>query len=127
MTTASIKSMGSGIGGAIILAIFCMTFLTLEKVVFIIPLFLAFTGAMTGFQLVDTLRGRIHGRFFFPFVMGAGQGGAVFAIVTVTGPLTGLWPMGYLGLTVSDLMIYIAVSGVTSYLGARLAARYFNL
>ena len=127
MTKASFKSMGSGIGGSLILALFCMTFLTLEKVVFILPLFLAFTGAMTGYQLVDNLREGIKGRFLFPFVMGAGQGAAVFAIVRVAGPIAGAWPVGYLGLTGTDLIVYILVSAVTSYLGARLAARYFNL
>ncbi|MCG8636501.1 MAG: hypothetical protein MI863_21895 [Desulfobacterales bacterium] len=123
MTLASIKSLGSGIGGAVVLSLFAATFLTLEKVVFIMPVFLAFTGAMIGFQLVDTLRGKIRGRFLFPFVMGTGQGAAVFALVNITGPLAGRM----LTLTVGDLAVYIVVSGITSYLGARLAARYFNL
>ncbi len=123
MTFASIKSLGSGIGGAIILALFGMTFLTLDKVVFIMPLFLAFTGAMIGFQLVDTLRENIQGRFLFPFVMGAGQGAAVFALINITGPLAG----SYITLTFGKLLVYILISGITSVLGARLAARYFNL
>ncbi len=123
MTFASIKSLGSGIGGAIVLSLFAATFLTVEKVVFIMPVFLAFTGAMIGYQLVDTLRGKIRGRFAFPFVMGTGQGAAVFALVNITGPLAGRM----LTLTVGDLLVYIVVSGITCYLGARLAARYFNL
>ncbi len=123
MTLTSIKSLGSGIGGAIVLSLFAATFLTVEKVVFIMPVFLAFTGAMIGFQLVDTLRDKIRGRFAFPFIMGTGQGAAVFALVNITGPLAGRM----LTLTVADLLVYIVVSGITSYLGARLAARYFNL
>jgi len=123
MTLASIKSLGSGIGGAVILALFATTFLTLEKALFITPLFLAFTGAMIGFQLVDSLRNRIKGRFIFPFVMGAGQGAAVFVLVNFAGTIFGR----IIPVTGIDLVIYILVSGITSYLGARLAARYFNL
>jgi len=123
MTLASIKSLGSGIGGAVILALFATTFLTLEKALFITPLFLAFTGAMIGFQLVDSLRDRIRGQFVFPFVMGAGQGAVVFALVNFAGRFAGQ----VLPVTGADLVIYILVSGITSYLGARLAARYFNL
>jgi len=124
MTHASIKSLASGIGGAIVLGLFASTFLTVEKAVFIMPLFLAFTGAMIGFQLVEILREHIRGRYLFPFVMGCGQGAVVFSIVNISGPLA----LGtYLGLSVADLIVYIAVSGITSVLGARLAARYFNL
>lgn len=123
MTRASIKSVAGGTGGAIVLALFFTTFLTVDKVVFIMPLFLAFTGAMTGYQLVDTLRQGIRGRFLFPFAMGAGQGAVVFILVAFMGPLAG----SLAAMTLADLAVYILVSGITSYLGARLAARYFNL
>jgi len=123
MTKASIKSLGSGIGGAMVLALFSTTFLTVDKTLFIIPLFLAFTGAMIGFQLVETLQEGIRGRFIFPFVMGAGQGAAVFVLINFAGSVLGqIFPV-----TGLDLIVYIVVSGVTSYLGARLAARYFKL
>jgi len=124
MTRASVKSLGSGIGGAIVLGLFASTFLSVERAVFIMPLFLSFTGAMIGFQLVDILREHIRGRYLFPFVMGCGQGAVVFSIVNISGPLA----LGtYLGLTVGDLVVFIFVSGITSVLGARLAVRYFNL
>ena len=124
MTRASIKSLGSGIGGAIVLGLFASTFLTFERAVSIMPLFLAFTGAMIGFQLVEILRDHIRGRYLFSFVMGCGQGAVVFSIVNISGPLA----LGnYLGLTAGDLCVYILVSGITSVLGARLAVRYFNL
>lgn len=123
MTAASIKSLGSGIGGAIVLTLFSTTFLTLEKALFITPLFLAFTGAMIGFQLVDSLRDQIRGRFVFPFVIGAAQGAAVFVLVVLGGEMLGQ----VMPVTGLDLMVYISISGITSYLGARLAARYFNL
>ncbi|PIE61193.1 MAG: hypothetical protein CSA29_04545 [Desulfobacterales bacterium] len=123
MTAVSIKSLGSGIGGAVVLTFFAGTFLTVEKAVFIIPLFLSFTGAMIGFQVVSALGNRIRGKFIFHFVMGAGQGVAVFSIVNVIVPMFG----GYLLLSAVDLLIYMIVSGVACCLGARLAVRHFNL
>jgi|GEM_PF-595508 hypothetical protein len=124
MTFAGVKSLGSGIGGALVLGLFTTTFLTVEKAVFIMPLFLAFTGAMVGFQLKEILRDNIRGRYVFFFAMGCGQGALVFAIVAISGFLT----LGAdLGLTLADLVVYSVVSGITSVLGARLAARYFNL
>ncbi len=123
MTLSSAKSMGAGIGGIIVLALFCSTFMAMEKVMFILPLFIGFAGAMTGFQLVDLLRDQIQGWFIFPLVMGAGQGAAVFCIVSFVLPRLGsLFP-----LSLADLIVYMVVSGITSVLGARLAVRYFNL
>ncbi len=123
MTATSIKSLGSGIGGTVVLTLFAGTFLTIEKAVFIIPLFLAFNGAMIGFQMVSDLGHQIRGKFIFPFIMGTGQGAAVFALANVIVPMVG----GFLLLSAVDLLVYIIVSGVTCYLGARLAARHFKL
>lgn len=123
MTTATLKSILSGVGGSLILALFCMTFLTPDRVLIILPLFIAFNGAMTGYKLVEELGNRIQGRFVFPFVMGIGMGAAVFAAVHAAGKM--MHTQAYL--TITDLGIYTLISGVTSYLGARLAARYFNL
>lgn len=123
MTLSSAKSMGAGIGGVIVLGLFCSTFMAMEKVMFILPLFIGFAGAMTGFQLVDILREQIRGRFVFPLVMGAGQGAVVFCMVSFVLPWLGTpFPM-----SLTDLVVYMAVSGITSVLGARLAVRYFNL
>jgi uncharacterized membrane protein YeaQ/YmgE (transglycosylase-associated protein family) len=124
MTYRSIKSLGSSIGGAIILGLFATTFLTIDKAVFIMPLFLGFTGAMLGFQLIESLRSRIKGGYLFPFVMGCGQGAVVFSLLNISAPLAA---GTYLGLGLWDLGVYILVSGITSVLGARLALRYFNL
>ena len=123
MTLSSVRSMGAGIGGVIVLALFCSTFMAMEKVMFILPLFMGFAGAMTGFGLVDILREQIHGRFVFPLVMGVGQGAVVFCIVSFVLPRLGsLFP-----LSLADLIVYMVVSGITSVLGARLAVRYFNV
>ena len=122
MTLSSMKSMGAGIGGVIVLGLFCSTFMSMEKVMFILPLFVGFAGAMTGFQLVDLLREQIRGRFVFPLVMGAGQGAVVFCMVSFVLPRLG----SHFPMSLADLAVYMVVSGITSVLGARLAVRYLD-
>jgi hypothetical protein len=123
MTIAALKSIFTGIGGSLILAGFCSTFLTMDKILFILPLFIAFNGAMTGYRLVEVLKEKIMNVPVFSFVLGAGGGAATFAIVNFAGSMV---PNPF-SLTLSDLFIYMAISGITSYLGAKLAVRYFNL
>ena len=123
MTIASLKSIFIGVGGSLVLAAFCLTFITLEKIIFIMPLFLAFNGAMTGYKIVEALKSKIKNISLFSFVLGIGGGTLTFVIVNFAGSFikTGLL------LNIYDLLIYMAVSGLTSYLGAKLAVRYFNL
>ena len=123
MTITAIKSILAGVGGTLVLAVFCTTFISIEKVLFIIPIFVAFNGALTGYRVVEEMKNRIRNIGFFSFMMGIGGGAATFSVVNLTGRMLNN-PFG-LGLT--DMVIYIGVSGVTSYLGARLATKYFNL
>lgn len=123
MTAASIKSVLAGVGGTLVLSVFCTTFITVEKVLFIIPLFIAFNGALIGFRLVEGMKDRIKNAGFYSFIMGIGGGAATFSVVNLTGRMIG----NPFGLGFTDMFIYIFVSGVTSYLGAKLACRYFNL
>jgi len=87
------------------------------------PFFIAFNGAMTGYRLVEVLKRRISSVPVFSFVLGIGGGAATFVIVNFTGSVV----QNPFSLTLFDLFIYMTVSGITSYLGARLAVRYFNL
>jgi hypothetical protein len=123
VTISAIKSILAGVGGTFVLAAFCTTFIAIEKVLFIMPLFIAFNGTMTGFRVVEALQDRIRNFTLFSFVMGAGSGAATFSVIDLTGRMMN----NPFGLTFMDLGLYIVVSGVTSYLGAKLAARYFNL
>lgn len=123
MTITAAKSILIGVGGSLVLAVFCSTFLAIDKVLFIMPVFVAFNSAMTGYKLIESLRNKIKNISLFSFVMGIGGGALTFVAVTAAGgfvqyasPLDGY-----------DLLIYVAVSGITSCLGARLAVRYFNL
>ncbi|WP_300455386.1 hypothetical protein [Desulfobacula sp.] len=122
MTISALKSMIEGIGGSLILALFCSTFMGLDKILFILPVFIAFNGAMTGYRLVEVLKKKISNAPLFSFVLGIGGGAATFAIVNLIGSVVGK-PFS---LTLYDLFVYMAVSGMTSYLGAKLAVRYFN-
>ncbi|WP_022668009.1 hypothetical protein [Desulfospira joergensenii] len=124
MTISALKSVCIGVGGSLILAAFCSTFITMEKIFFIMPLFVAFNGAMTGYRLVEALTDRIHNTGLFSFVLGIGGGALTFVAVNAAGSLL---PGGWFALGVLDLFVYMIVSGVTSYLGAKLAVRYFKL
>jgi uncharacterized membrane protein YeaQ/YmgE (transglycosylase-associated protein family) len=123
MTITVLKSIFIGVGGSLILAVFCSTFITMDKVLFIMPLFIGFNGAMTGYRLVEALKNRIINISVFSFVLGIGGGAITFVAIN----LTASFMENTFSLTMTDLFIYMAVSGITSYLGARLAVRYFNL
>ncbi len=127
MTVAAVKSIFIGVGGSLILAVFCSTFIAIEKILFIIPLFIGFNGALTGYRLVEALKNRIVNISLFSFVMGIGGGALTFISVNFAIRFTELLVVNAFLLKMSDLFIYMAVSGITSYLGAKLAVRYFNL
>jgi hypothetical protein len=68
-------------------------------------------------------------------VLGIGCGALTFIIVNFAGSFiksgffadNGFLSNDILLLNIYDLLIYMVVSGITSYLGAKLAVRYFNL
>ena len=127
MTIASLKSIFIGVGGSLILAVFCSTFIAVEKILFILPVFIAFNGAMTGYRLVEVLKTKILNVSLFSFILGIGTGALTFIALNLAlhfaGPIEGNTFL----LNIYDLFIYMAVSGITSYLGAKLAVRYFKL
>ncbi|MBU8849483.1 MAG: hypothetical protein KOO64_08050 [Desulfobacterales bacterium] len=123
MTIATLKSIFIGVGGSLILAVFCSTFIATDKILFILPLFIAFNGAMTGYRLVEVLKTRITNIPVFSFVLGVGTGALTFVAVNFAGSFMREAVL----LNIYDLIIYMVVSGITSYLGAKLAVRYFNL
>ncbi|MDA3790316.1 MAG: hypothetical protein PF503_17715 [Desulfobacula sp.] len=123
MTIATLKSIFIGVGGSLILAVFCSTFIAIDKILFLLPIFIAFNGAMTGYRLVEVLKNRIKNIPVFSFVLGVGGGALTFVALNFAGSFM---ENGF-SLNIYDLFIYMAVSGITSYLGAKLAVRYFNL
>jgi hypothetical protein len=123
MTIATVKSIFIGVGGSLILAVFCSTFIAIDKILFIMPLFIAFNGAMTGYRLVEVMKKKISNISVFSFVLGVGGGALTFVALN----LAGQYVSNTFSLTIYDLLIYMTVSGITSYLGAKLAVRYFNL
>ena len=129
MTIAAVKSIFVGVGGSLILAVFCLTFIDIDKILFIMPLFIAFNGAMTGYRLVEVLKNQIKSVPVFSLVLGIGCGALTFVAVNFAGSFikNGFFLNDVLLLNIYDLLIYMAVSGFTTYLGAKLAVRYFNL
>ncbi|MCP3875834.1 MAG: hypothetical protein GY699_22110 [Desulfobacteraceae bacterium] len=123
MTMAALKSVFIGVGGSLVLAVFCSIFITMDKVLFGFPFFIAFNGAMTGYRLVEVFKIQIKNVSVFSFVLGLGGGAATFVIVNFAGSFM----RNSFSLSIYELFTYMAVSGITSYLGAKLAVRYFNL
>jgi len=87
------------------------------------PVFIGFNGAMTGYRLVEVLKNKIINIPVFSFVLGIGGGALTFIALNFAGSFT----REAFSLNIYDLLIYMGVSGITSYLGAKLAVRYFNL
>ncbi len=131
MTIATLKSLFIGVGGSMILAVFCSTFIAIDKILFILPVFIAFNGAMTGYRLVEVLKTRIMNIPLFSFVLGIGGGALTFVAVNfaLNFAMQSTWSLmgNNVLLDITDLFIYMTVSGITNYLGAKLAVRYFNL
>jgi len=131
MTIAALKSIFIGVGGSMILAIFCSTFIAMDKILFILPVFIAFNGAMTGYRMVEVMKTRIKNIPLFSFVLGMGGGALTFVAVNfaLNFAMQSTWSLmgNNVLLNITDLFIYMTVSGITSYLGAKLAVRYFNL
>jgi len=123
MTIATLKSIFIGVGGSLILAVFCSTFIAIDKILSIMPVFIAFNGAMTGYRLVEVMKRKIMNISVFSFVLGVGGGALTFVALN----LVGQYVSNPFSLNIYDLFIYMTVSGITSYLGAKLAIRYFNL
>lgn len=115
--------MGIGVGGSLILALFCTTFMPLGKVLYLLPVLVGGNSLVSGYRMVDLLKGRITRVRLFPAVMGLGEGALVFLAVNLAGVKSG---MPFL-LGGADLAVLLIVSGITSYLGACLAAGYFKL
>ncbi len=131
MTIAALKSIFIGVGGSMILAVFCSTFIAMDKILFILPVFIAFNGAMTGYRMVEVMKTRIKNIPLFSFVLGMGGGALTFVAVNfaLNFAMQSTWSLmgNNVLLNITDLFIYMTVSGITSYLGAKLAVRYFNL
>jgi len=87
------------------------------------PVFIAFNGAMTGYRLVEVMKKKIMNISVFSFVLGVGGGALTFIALNFAGS----YVSNAFSLNLYDLFIYMTVSGITSYLGAKLAVRYFNL
>ena len=123
ITLTALKSVVAGVGGALVLTLFCTTFMAVEKVLFLVPFLIGVNGLFSGYRMVERLRERTERFRGFTFATGLLEGALVFFALNFLGGrletvffLTGL-----------DLLLYILVAGITSYLGALLAIRYFNL
>ncbi len=71
----------SGVGGSLILGIFCSTFMITNKVIAIMPLFIAFNSAMTGYKIVENINNQVETLHLLTFIFGVAGGALTFATV----------------------------------------------
>ena len=123
MTLTALKSIIVGVVGALVLVTFATTFMALDRVFFWVPFLIGINGLISGYRLVEKLKETVSAFKLFAFVMGLGEGGLIFIALNFLGGRMepGFFLMGF------DLLLYILVSGISSYLGALLAIRYFKL
>jgi len=116
-------SIASGLFGSIILAVFLSGVISANKTADLMPLIIAFNGAVSGYKAVDLLKGSLHRLKTIGTIAG-----------TVAGVLT--WPVlntisfyaaGFFILTAGDLAVFTGLSCLTGYLGSFTAVRYFQL
>ena len=123
MTPTALKSIAAGVGGALVLTFFATTFLAVDKVMALVPFLIGFNGLVSGYRMVDKLKERARNFRLFVFVTGLLEGALIFFALNFLGGRmeTAFFLSGF------DLLLYILIAGITSYLGALLAIRYFNL
>ncbi|MCP3924162.1 MAG: hypothetical protein GY714_16400 [Desulfobacterales bacterium] len=112
----------SGVGGSLVLGIFCSTFMITDKIIAIMPLFIAFNSAITGYRIVENLNSQVGKLHLLTFIFGVAGGALTFAAVN----FMIFFVDNTIILNIYDLSKYIVVSGISTYLGAKLAVRYFN-
>ncbi len=125
MTTTVLKNILVGTGGSAMMAFFLFFVVSYEKTLTLTPYILAFNGALVGYRLVDSIREKLPSlRLYF---VSAVSSIAVGLLIWVFIHFSARYFLGYSHLTQADTVLYIVVSGFMSYLGAKLAFRYFSL
>jgi hypothetical protein len=112
-----------GVCGTILVAMFLATFLSIFKVVNLIPWLIGFNTAMTGFSLIEKTRDRILHKHLWAVVAG------LVNVVLTCGILT-IASFHFLAenlLGFGVILFLLIIGAVCSELGARLAVKYLKL
>jgi len=118
-----LKSTLIGFGGSIIVAIFLTKIVSLEMMLGVMPWIIGFNGLLIGYRLVESTRPDLQRMKVIALISGASGGLLIWFAFNI--PV--FHQTGSFILSISDLILYVVVSGGTSFLGAKLALRYFNI
>lgn len=112
-----------GVLGTVILAAFLSGLMSAEKLAGLLPLVVAFNGALTGFNIIEKAKNGIRRKLLAGSLAGMATGAAAFAALNALYfYLTG----GYL-LSASGLPLLSVCGFVSAGAAAMLAVRYFDL
>lgn len=118
-----VQSILIGIGGNLIFFMFLLTFLHVFEVVTFLPWIIAFNTALTGYSLIDKTRNLVESKR----VMSA-TAGILTALMTCLGlTMFSTLVVGENLVTMQDWVLYAAIGGACSLLGAILAMKYHKL
>ncbi len=111
------------VGGCVVLVLFFSTFMQLDALIKIVPLFIAFNAAMAGYSLVERTRQAITRKHLAAVAAGFLTGLASFAVLNVIY----LVMMGGYVFDLVDLLIFAGIGVAFGEMGALLAIKYFRL
>ena len=85
MTLTALKSMAAGVGGALVLTLFCTTFMTVDKVLFLVPFLIGVNGLFSGYRMVERLKESAERFRLFTFATGLLEGALIFFALNFLG------------------------------------------
>lgn len=120
---AAVKGILTGVGGTLVVALFLTGIITMDRLSAVLPWIVGFNGALSGYRLVELLRAGSHHKKALSFLPGMIVGAVTWGALNI---------IFFYGardfiFSVEELLLYIAISGFTGYLGAGLASRYLDL
>ncbi|MDM8544212.1 hypothetical protein QUF90_24305 [Desulfococcaceae bacterium HSG9] len=112
-----------GVVGVLILAVFFTVPVRVASLSFLMPWFMAFNCALTGYMLLEKTLDRL--KYKRTFAVGAG----VAVVVLVCASMFFILPavIDTSQITVNDLLLWFIIGAVFSWLGGILAIKYDNL
>lgn len=109
--------------GCLILAVFFSMFMTLSTLLKTIPAFVAFNGALAGYNLFDRIRKTAVSSHRAAVAAGLVVGGFCYGLLAVLF----FFATGSMILDWLDLIIYLGLAAIFAELGNLLARKYFRI
>jgi hypothetical protein len=118
-----VYSILAGVFGTLVLAVFLGGIFSMGALLKILPWIIGFNTLLTGYTLIDRTRERFARKRLW--ALGAGICNVALAFVLLNA--LSAYVLGGFILDGSDLLRFLIVGAVCSFLGAALGVKYFNL